>query len=366
VTDHLGAAVGPATLMTIRRAKLNLYALLSDFGRSRAEGERLLALAREAGNRATEAEALAALGLWSFFDHDFEPALAYARDVMAVAEPTGAQPALAEAHLTTGWIHTVHGWLGEARSHLERAIGISRAAGDAFRQSLALSLLGCHETWAGAPDIALALQAESLRLAREHNLVFPLQMAFFEERPHPGHAGRLCGGSRLLPGGPGPVRAGRGRDLAPPVPELPGVAPRGSRRPRDGPRAEPSGCGRRPEARRPRDPGQRPDQRGRHPRRPGRPGARGGTPRRGPRDGRGPRGQRVAEVALLDASLRQRASCGSRAATSPAPASSWTGVWRWRRGRDRGSTWRGAGGLRTRSPGRGGTGTRLSAHSARP
>lgn len=49
--------------MAVHRAKLNLYALLSDFGRARAEGARLLVLARRAGDRTTEAEALAALGL---------------------------------------------------------------------------------------------------------------------------------------------------------------------------------------------------------------------------------------------------------------------------------------------------------------
>ena len=51
---HLGAAVDAETLMAIHQAKANLYFVLSDFERARAEGERLLALARRAGDRVRE------------------------------------------------------------------------------------------------------------------------------------------------------------------------------------------------------------------------------------------------------------------------------------------------------------------------
>jgi class 3 adenylate cyclase/tetratricopeptide (TPR) repeat protein len=174
---HLGAAVSPTTRILIHRAKVNLHALLSDFRHARAEGQRFLELAREAGDRS--AEALAALGLWSLYDHEFEPALIYARDAMAVAGLAGVGSALAQAHFTTGMIHTVNGRLAEGHSQLERTIAISRSEGDAFHQSLALSMLGMEETWAGASDSALALQTQSLRLAREHNLALALFFAFF-------------------------------------------------------------------------------------------------------------------------------------------------------------------------------------------
>ena len=176
---HLGAAVSPTALMTIHRAKVNLYALLSDFAHARAEGRRLLELARQVGDRTTEAEALAALGMWSLWAHDFEPALAYAHEAVVVAEPAGARSALAEAHLVTGWVHTVCGRLEEGRQHVDRGIAISRAARDLFFQSISASLRTQYDTWAGAPDAALAREAEGLGLAREHNLVLPLLFGLF-------------------------------------------------------------------------------------------------------------------------------------------------------------------------------------------
>jgi predicted ATPase/class 3 adenylate cyclase len=178
-SGHLGPAVGLDTLMVIHRAKLGLHALLSDFRAARAEGTRLLELARQAGDQTTESEALAALGLWSLWAHDFEPALSYSCEAMTIAGGAGAQSALAEAHLATGWTHTVCGRLAEGQAHLEQAIAISRAAGDAFHQSLALSIAGQHETWADSPDTALQLQGEALKLARDHNLVLPLLAALF-------------------------------------------------------------------------------------------------------------------------------------------------------------------------------------------
>src|SRR4051794_21018271 len=60
---QLGAVVDAGTLMAIHQAKSNLYFVLSDFERSRAEGERVLALARQAGDRVSEGTALAGMGL---------------------------------------------------------------------------------------------------------------------------------------------------------------------------------------------------------------------------------------------------------------------------------------------------------------
>ena len=54
---HLGDAVDSETLMTIYQAKADLYFVLSDFKRARAQGEILLALARRTGDREREAGA---------------------------------------------------------------------------------------------------------------------------------------------------------------------------------------------------------------------------------------------------------------------------------------------------------------------
>src|SRR5262245_4291889 len=176
---HLGDDVSPTTRMTIHRAKVNLYAVLSDFARARAEGERFLALAREIGDRVAEAEAQAALGMWSLWAHDFEPALGHAREAMAIAEPIGAQAALAEAHLVTGWVHTVCERLDKGRAHAVQAVTISEAAQNPFFESISRLLLAQYETWEGGLDARPEYQAAGLRIAREHNLVLPLLYGHF-------------------------------------------------------------------------------------------------------------------------------------------------------------------------------------------
>ena len=95
--------------MAIHQAKSDLYFVLSDFERSRAEGERLLTLARQAGDREREGVALAGMGCASRWAHDFDRALAYARQAIAVAEEVDAKPVLAGGHFITGLIHCVHG-----------------------------------------------------------------------------------------------------------------------------------------------------------------------------------------------------------------------------------------------------------------
>jgi class 3 adenylate cyclase/tetratricopeptide (TPR) repeat protein len=176
---HLGPAVGSTTRMAIHRARAALYFVLSDFARARAEGQQVAALARDAGDRAGEAEALAALSLAALWGHDFGPALDASRQAIEVAEATGATAPAALARLTAGWTHTVNGRLAQGRADSEQALELSRAGGDHFTESCALSMSGQHETWAGNCHTALPLQAEALRIARAHNLVFPLCYAFF-------------------------------------------------------------------------------------------------------------------------------------------------------------------------------------------
>ena len=179
VAGQLGEAVDIKTLMGIHQARSQLYFVLSDFERARAEGERLLVLARRVGDRATEGEALAGMGFASLWAHDFDPALTYARRAIEVAEAVDAKPVLALGHLTSGHTHTVCGRLEPGRKEVDHAIRISRSAGDMFHLSLSLSLAGQFETWTGACAAAERLQAESLRIARDHNLLVPLLFSLF-------------------------------------------------------------------------------------------------------------------------------------------------------------------------------------------
>jgi tetratricopeptide (TPR) repeat protein len=179
VAGQLGDAMDVKTLMAIHQGKSQLYLVLSDFEHARVEGERLLTLARQSGDQVSEGAALAGLGFTSFRAHDFGPALAYARRAIEVAEKVDDMSVLALAHYTTGHVHTVCGRLEPGRKEVDQAIRISRSSGDMSVLILSLALAGQFEAWAGAYARAAHLQAESLQIAREHNLLVPLLLNLF-------------------------------------------------------------------------------------------------------------------------------------------------------------------------------------------
>ena len=71
---NLDGAVDTQNLIAIHQAKANLYSILSDFERSQAEGERVVALAREIDDRVSEGTALVGMGWASTFAHDLDRA----------------------------------------------------------------------------------------------------------------------------------------------------------------------------------------------------------------------------------------------------------------------------------------------------
>jgi class 3 adenylate cyclase/tetratricopeptide (TPR) repeat protein len=178
---HLGQAVDVQTVMAIHQARAELYHVLSDFKRARAEGERLLALARQAGDRRSEAVALVGMGVASTWAHDFDRGLAEASQAIAIARESDAKPVLASGYFTLGHVHAITGRLDEAREEMELAITLSRSGGDVVHQWFAYSLAfaGQLKSWQGEYAEAVPLQAEALRIAREHTLLVPLLFGFF-------------------------------------------------------------------------------------------------------------------------------------------------------------------------------------------
>ena len=169
VAARLGDHVPVTTVMAIRQAKSSHYFAVGEYERSRAEGESLIALARQAGDRQREAAALAWTSLATMWAHDFDAALAYADQAMEVA-----QTALAGAYLTKGMIHGVTARHDEAREELGHALSISRSTGDHARESLTLFFLGFLRNWRGDYDEAAALMGRGVQVAREHKLLIPL------------------------------------------------------------------------------------------------------------------------------------------------------------------------------------------------
>jgi class 3 adenylate cyclase/tetratricopeptide (TPR) repeat protein len=177
--SHLGAMLDAKTTMAIHQAKSNLYFIRSEFERSRTEGEHLLALARQTGDRVSEGAALVRMAYASRWAHDFDRALASARQAIAVGEEADAKSALAGGLFITGLIHSSIGQLDQAKDEYDRALTVSRSGGDALHWSLSLSYVGLLKNWAGEYSEASGFLSEALPIAREHNLLVPLLNSFF-------------------------------------------------------------------------------------------------------------------------------------------------------------------------------------------
>jgi hypothetical protein len=145
---HLGDAVVVETRMRIHEAEANLDFMLSDFAGSHAEGERLLELARRAGDRVKEGTALVAMALASLWAL-FERALAESQLAIGVAEPIDAEAIVGAAHFTTGFVLGVTSRLDEAQREMDQAPALSRAAGDKPREALAPSVSAMIKDWEG-------------------------------------------------------------------------------------------------------------------------------------------------------------------------------------------------------------------------
>lgn len=176
---EIGASVDVATLMAIHQAKANLYFALSDFNRARQEGEHALKLARQAGDRASEAGALVSMGLSSTYAHDFEQALVDSRQAIEIAQAVDIQPAIAGARFTIGAVYAFTGEFEQARQELDQAVQISKSVGDVVSQSLIINFFGNLKNWEGYYTEALELTSESLALARRNSLLFPLLLNLF-------------------------------------------------------------------------------------------------------------------------------------------------------------------------------------------
>jgi len=177
--EHQPGGADTAVAMAVHEAKAALYIVVSEFERSRAEADRMRALARQAGDRGREGAALAAIAWASTWQRDLDGAVAHARRAIEVAAPVRAETALARAHFTIGFVRSVTGGLDEAEEEIGKALVTSQAARDLVHQSLALSTAGLMRSWEGEFAEAGRLQDQGFAIAREHVLLLPLLFSFF-------------------------------------------------------------------------------------------------------------------------------------------------------------------------------------------
>jgi tetratricopeptide (TPR) repeat protein len=85
-----------------------------------------------------------------------------------------AKRVVAAGRFVIGSVHTYSGRLDQASVENKQALAISRLIGHVLHQSLSLRMAGQLKNWEGDYAEAVSLQSESLRIAREHNLLLPL------------------------------------------------------------------------------------------------------------------------------------------------------------------------------------------------
>ena len=174
VCERLGAAVEPSTLLTLYAGQGAVHVLLSEFRLAAEAYQRMLAAARQLGDRAREAEALAQIGFAFFWAHEFEQALDYAEQAKTLARAIGAKSSLATSLWVIGKVPMVLGKFDEAAPYFVEALEISREAGDRVQEGYSLFDLGLLHSWKGEYEQGLQLEEQGIRFGHAHNLALVL------------------------------------------------------------------------------------------------------------------------------------------------------------------------------------------------
>jgi tetratricopeptide (TPR) repeat protein len=171
VADRLGAALPAGARMAIHEARSSHAFFVGDFGGARAEGERWLALAEAASDRASAASALAWTSFVTMWAQDFGAASDYARRAIEVGGVADVPAAVGGGYLTAAYVNALSGRHDEADAEFDAALRISRLARDPARGILTLQMRGVFDGWHGDYARAHASADEAVRLARDRGLL---------------------------------------------------------------------------------------------------------------------------------------------------------------------------------------------------
>src|SRR4030095_4741210 len=173
-----GEGVPLKAQLTIHRRRADLFALVSDFDRARAESESALRLARRSGDRHAEGEALVAMGLASLLGHHFDQSLEDSHRAAEIGEAVGAASILTGSLLNEAFVYEVTGRLTDARVKFDRALALSRQTSSVTHRATALLYGAELESWKGHYARATELYDEGIRLGRAHNILATLEGMF--------------------------------------------------------------------------------------------------------------------------------------------------------------------------------------------
>jgi class 3 adenylate cyclase len=179
MADRLRDGVPVDARMAIHRGRAEIYVLLSDFDRARADWDAVLRLARRIGDRHAEGGALVAMGQASWLGHHFDQSLEDSRQAAEIAETIGAPSILAGSLLNEAIVYEVTSRLTEARTKFEQALALTRQANDVVNEATALVFGAELESWEGHYARAAQLYDEGIRLGRAHNVLVPVLEGMF-------------------------------------------------------------------------------------------------------------------------------------------------------------------------------------------
>jgi tetratricopeptide (TPR) repeat protein len=183
VASRTSPALTPWQVMDVHQRRGRVWLLLAKYQEAIAESQRMLEVARAAGDRHGEGEALVDLALehyMTFASENMPLTKRLAEEALAIAEQTGDHPVLAKARTYLAFLDQVEGNLVSADRFLEESLRISEAEG--LKESIAQNVmwLSAHAEWRGDFPRAIQLaQKASAAAAEIHDGFFELMAIAF-------------------------------------------------------------------------------------------------------------------------------------------------------------------------------------------
>jgi tetratricopeptide (TPR) repeat protein len=172
VASRVSPPLAPRRIMDIHQRRGQVWRLMSRPPDSLAELDRMLAMAREAGDRFAEAQALVDLSLthWLCFSSEHAPLTkSCAEEALRIGREIGDEEVVAKSLSYVGLVYQVEGDLVRGDEKLEESLRISEAHG--FKDAIAqdLTWLGAHAGWRAEFHKAIPLCRRAEDTARENH-----------------------------------------------------------------------------------------------------------------------------------------------------------------------------------------------------
>jgi tetratricopeptide (TPR) repeat protein len=172
VASRVSPPLAPRRIMEIYQRRGQVWRLMSRPPDSLAELDRMLAMAREAGDRFAEAQALVDLSLthWLWFSSEHAPLTkSCAEEALRIGREIGDEEVVAKSLAYLGLVYQMDGDLVRGDEKLEESLRISEARGfkDATAQNL--TWLGAHAGWRAEFHKAIPLCRRAEETARENH-----------------------------------------------------------------------------------------------------------------------------------------------------------------------------------------------------